>query len=514
MTLQHGLECVGFLHNAGHVHAHGENAVFAADVVCGWAEAATLTSLPASQRAKLLVTGPPMLLQRADPVPGVRRDAGGLVCENLHSVRLRLGGDHAPSFLEAFEEFCAARPRKVTLRPHPAGRYTLKRGRRLPRGAQLETRPLYKVDLSRHTFGISAPSTILLDMMLADLPVAVWRDPGGAMDVATYRGLPRVSTAEDWLRFERDAAHHRDALMGRQRAVMANLGLVTSGAEVYRRFARLIARGLALRDGEELAPAPPATGVHSRLRWAVGESALPRAASSGDAVTAVTTVSPPRRILFVAPTKLPTLEIAFLEPLSALTQAGDIAHTLLVEADLVAMADGSSDEDARARVAAAVHSADPDLVVFCRYNGPLADAVLAAARQHGAAVLYHLDDDILNIPRTLGAKKHARYHEPERLAAVRALLSAADFVYCSTRPLALRIASLGLARAIANGPLAAASDVLTPAAPRPVTTLGYMGGSDHAHDFALAVPGLATFLARHESVRFELFSSMPLPKPL
>jgi hypothetical protein len=247
VTLQHGLECVGFLQSREHVIAHGRNITFAADVVCGWFDPSALTSLTASQRAKLYVTGPPSLLQRPrrDSTPLDRR--GGMVCENLHSVRLRASGDHKTSFMDIFFAFCAKlaeQRRTVTLRPHPGGQYVLKNNVALPENVQLNTTPIYDVDMSAYDYAISAPSTIVFDMVLAGIPVAVWRDPSGIMDATNYGGLTEISTLDDWLAFERDVRLRPEMIIDRQAAFLRGLAMPTDPEEVYRRFARLIVAGL------------------------------------------------------------------------------------------------------------------------------------------------------------------------------------------------------------------------------------------------------------------------------
>ena len=105
VTLQHGFECVGFLQNREQVIAFGRSNTFAADVICGWCEAHTLTQLVASQRPKLYVTGPPMLLNAAPRGNADTPVTGGLVCENLHSARLQATGDHGKSFMDQFTPY-------------------------------------------------------------------------------------------------------------------------------------------------------------------------------------------------------------------------------------------------------------------------------------------------------------------------------------------------------------------------------------------------------------------------
>src|SRR5262249_20567913 len=130
VALQHGFECLGFLHNAAHDRAYGRFVGFAADVVCAWFGRAALKSLPPDARSKLYVRGPPLLSelheQRHVPTSSdSEAKRGGLVCENLHSVRFG-GVDLREQFLSAFTGFAAEAAHvgiPVSLRPHPAGRY-------------------------------------------------------------------------------------------------------------------------------------------------------------------------------------------------------------------------------------------------------------------------------------------------------------------------------------------------------------------------------------------------------
>ena len=246
ITLQHGLECVGFVQSREHVISHGRNISFAADIVCSWFEAPALTSLTASERSKLYVTGPSFLLQRPPEIE-TSEEVGGLVCENMHSVRLKASGDHKTSFMAIFFAFCAQlaeRRQSVTLRPHPGGQYVLKNKVALPANVRINMDPLYRTGLKQFEFGISAPSTIVFDLVLAGVPVGVWRDPGGVMDASAYEGLTEISSLDDWLAFERDVRLRPEMILARQNAFLDRLAMPTDPHEIYRRFARLIVAGL------------------------------------------------------------------------------------------------------------------------------------------------------------------------------------------------------------------------------------------------------------------------------
>jgi hypothetical protein len=253
VTLQHGFECIGFVQSREHEMSHGRNISFSADIICSWFEREALSSLIASERSKLYVTGPSTLLQRPADKAEVTSGAAGLVCENMHSVRLRASGDHKASFMDIFFAFCRvieARGEALALRPHPGGQYVLKNKVALSHNVQLNTLPLYAFDMTAYRFGISAPSTIVFDMVLAGIPVGLWRDPAGVMDASNYQGLTEISTLDDWLAFERDVRLRPDMILERQQAFLDRLAMPTDPAEVYRRFTRLIVACLAGDRGD------------------------------------------------------------------------------------------------------------------------------------------------------------------------------------------------------------------------------------------------------------------------
>ncbi len=241
VTLQHGLECVGFLHNERHDQTAGRAIAFAADIAVAWFDIARMCSVTASQRAKIYVAGPTIMIPEA-PAPA-DTDAGalpGLVCENLHSVRFSTGRLRE-GFLDAFATLAdrlAMVGQDLVLRPHPAGRFTERNRVRIPANVTMRTEPLYDFDLPRHAFAISAPSTILFDFIIAHVPVAVWADPDGAVDISNFAGLPLVATADDWWRFNIAARWERGTLLAGQRRFVEGLGIPD---DVRGRYAALLA---------------------------------------------------------------------------------------------------------------------------------------------------------------------------------------------------------------------------------------------------------------------------------
>lgn len=483
VTVQHGFECPGFLHNRDHDLAFGRNISFAADVLCGWSDAAALHSLAAAERNKLLVTGPPLLLQSAVEQKAVAPGAG-LVCENLHSVRMRLRGDFRQSFMDVFASFAdrlAAMNETVVVRPHPAGQFILKNNVELPPNLVLENRPAYKVPFGSFAFGISAASTVLVDMALSGIPTGIFQDDGGLLDVGNYAGLTVVSTVDDWLAFRRDALLRRDMLLEQQAAFLRGARLLTDPELCRARFTRLLAGVMPVRASAATEAPPP---------------------------------KPIRRVAFVANDFIPTLQLSFLKPLAALKEAGDIDWDLLTEEALKAdHGDAWRSDTAFASWKQRLDDFKPDIMVFCRYSGPHADVLVEYARRSSIPTVFHLDDDLLNIPPEIGLRKWQAHNHPTRLASVRHLLNHVNLVYTSTGPLGERLRTLGCDTALRSGSIYCSGTVLNLAECRPVRRVGYMG-FDHAHDFSLVVPALVRYLERHPEVEFELFGSIPKPPEL
>ena len=492
ITLQHGYECVGFLQNREHVIAHGRNIKFGADVICGWCEAPALTSLAASEKPKLYVSGSPLLLNTARPASG-KPASGGLVCENLHSVRMRMTGDFGRSFMDYFSQFCAqlnAFGQKVNLRPHPGGMYVVKNNIALPRNVVLSTEPMYKVDLPAYAFGISAPSTVVLDMVFAGIPVAVWRDGDGIMDTSNYEGLTAISTAADWFAFARDAVMRRDYILERQQQFIGRLRMPVNGADVYRRFAALLANGST----------PLGEVRTSGMRAAIEPV--------------------PRRVLFIASGPTPALDRSFLKPLAPLLQSGEMQHEILTEAgankDLQSQpAELRNTRENRSAFLqewflSRIAAFQPDIILCCRYSGPAAPVIANWSAKHDVPLVYYLDDDLLNIPPEMGAARDIAYNQPNRLKTVDALLKSADLIYCASPQLKSRLRHLRYGAPMVAGRIHGSGSIHNRAAPGPVKRIGYVA-AEHGGSFDIILPHLVRYLRRNPEVALEIYGMAAKP---
>lgn len=221
------------------------------------------------------------------------------------------------------------------------------------------------------------------------------------------------------------------------------------------------------------------------------------------------------RIAYVANALLPTLQLSFLKPLKPLVEDGSAAGLILTEEALKRI----FGKHVRGRAAwrywkSQLDAFAPHVVVCCRYSGPHAEALAEYARRRRIPLIYHIDDDLLHVPRILGERKFAFHNSPERTGAVSHLMRQANLVYCSTAPLRERLASFGLTDRLWNGALYCSSAVAAPPPPADAPPVfGYMG-FDHAHDFEQVLPAVIAVLERFADARFELFGSIPLPAAL
>jgi hypothetical protein len=480
VTLQHGFECVGFRHSADHVRAHGETASFAADLVCAWSDCGKLSSLAPSQRSKVLVTGPTSVLQM--PAGPAHRKVGapGIVCENLHSVRFNKPSEVKTEFLDTFAAFArqmAKQKRRISLRPHVGGQYFLKTRIPLPANVQIENAPLYRLDLRQFAYGISAPSSVLIDMLLADLPTAVWRDAARNIDARSYEGLATVSSASEWAEFAQSAENDPNSIIAAQRRFLERQAMPLDPREVFSRFAEIF---------------QAAERMEFRPAGSIAES---------------------ERILVVANGNLPTLQLSLERPLASLIGRGKVAMELLTERQL-REAEQSVESRASPEVEHYLDRYGPSAIIFCRYSGPNYAPILAWARREQVPVIYHIDDDLLGIPAAIGERKFAMHNAPERLETVKTLLNRADVVYASTERLKARLLGYFPGLPILAGDIYCASTVLRRPRPNRGCKVGYMASADHAHNLDMILPAIERLLESNRAVQFEFFGSIPVPEVL
>jgi len=478
INLQHGYESVGLLQSRDHDRAHGKKVAFGADIVCTWSPPSVLKSLLPSQLSKIYVTGPSTILQMGAPRNlAADRVERGIVCENLHSVRLNVSGDFKADFMTVFGEFCshlAVDGRKVSLRPHPGGQYVMKQNLELPGNVTINNNPIYKVDLTRYSYGISAPSSVILDMVLAGIPTAVWSDAGSVMDADNYECLTHISTISDWLDFSREAIAHPMRFISAQEKFLERLMIPTDPMVVYERFARLF-------DPSVEIAAPLKTGVRKK-----------------------------ERLLFVEDSVDSHLHSAFLDPLEKPEASPDIEIDVLHEKHMIACLAEASVQgylDARMR------RFDPTAVVLSQYRGPQLDFITNWAKDRKIPVIQYATDRLFNVPPKAPNREYKHFGRSRRLANVKYALDRADLVYCSTPKMQERIAQLGNNAALSTGAITCSADIAVPARPGSATRIGYIC-SGYMDDFDVIVPAVSELLRDNPEIGFDYLGELPLPGPL
>ncbi len=129
------------------------------------------------------------------------------------------------------------------------------------------------------------------------------------------------------------------------------------------------------------------------------------------------------------------------------------------------------------------------------------------ARANKIPLVFHVDDDLLNVPPEIGEAKYLAHNQPSGLKAVDTLLNRADLAYTSTSRLRQRFHNLGYRGPMFAGEIYCSGDIINRAELRQVKRVGYMG-FDHENDFRSVLPGLVRFLRRNTEITFELFGSI------
>ena len=209
ITIQHGFECVGFLMNKNHQKRYGSSVSFAADYILGWTPQNLQRNLRPLQYSRYQSLGPTAWIKQTkkrnlNPVMDLSiTPKMGIVCENLHSVRFA-GKSNVNLFMQQFfklAEYLDSKGKKIALRPHPGGQYTVKNNLNLPKNVVIVNQPSYKVNWEAYEFGISAPSSVLFDLINSNVPVIVWQDQQQVIDTTQLAFLPVAQSAEDMIAF-------------------------------------------------------------------------------------------------------------------------------------------------------------------------------------------------------------------------------------------------------------------------------------------------------------------------
>lgn len=155
------------------------------------------------------------------------------------------------------------------------------------------------------------------------------------------------------------------------------------------------------------------------------------------------------------------------------------------------------DFDVRVATAETIFDYEAEIIVTQRFAIPdlgTADRLADHARRTGATLVFDLDDDLLNIPRT---HPDAAVLRP-RSKVARRMLDLADVVWLSTNGFAERLSAVRPDAVVMENRLDERIwiDPVSPSRDQPVRIL-CMGTTTHDHDFAMISPALARLKAEY-----------------
>lgn len=159
----------------------------------------------------------------------------------------------------------------------------------------------------------------------------------------------------------------------------------------------------------------------------------------------------------------------------------------------------------------------PDLLVLSRCTSALGSDWIRLARDAGIPVIFHIDDDLLAVPASLGASKFKAYNQPERLQALRNNIAGSDLLYVSTPELAKRFHEHGIRTPIVAGELycaVAQDEIGAIIGPASGPVIGYMGTAGHSADLAMVMPAICEVMDKVPSLQFEVFGTIRMPAEL
>lgn len=183
--------------------------------------------------------------------------------------------------------------------------------------------------------------------------------------------------------------------------------------------------------------------------------------------------------------------------------------------NLHAMSQASASEHSVEALVTRVQELMPDAVIFTRWGTSNGPPLMAALQAAGFKCVYHIDDDLLHLPESLGPGVLATHGSPEVLGARSALLENCDLIYASTAPLATNLRHYFPNQQIYSGIYAPVLQSSTYAAPaHDGFEIGYMGSKGHVNDLAMVVPALERILSADPAVKFTTFGTIPMPEPL
>lgn len=176
--------------------------------------------------------------------------------------------------------------------------------------------------------------------------------------------------------------------------------------------------------------------------------------------------------------------------------------------------------DPASSLAALIKEIRPSIVIFSRYGLPHGKLIQQQCQLHNLPTVYHIDDNLLEIPTSLGTGVQKQHGNNAVIQEREYLLARTDLIYTSTEYLAKTLARRFPDRKVYYGvypPYLASSIQKNKSTRSPATKafkFGYMGSKGHGRDLAMITDAIARILTEYPGVTFETFGTIALPESL
>jgi hypothetical protein len=161
---------------------------------------------------------------------------------------------------------------------------------------------------------------------------------------------------------------------------------------------------------------------------------------------------------------------------------------------------------------------NPTLVIITRYALPFGPEILELFKARNIPVIYHIDDDLLHIPDSLGEEIQKRQGALDVVNARKYLLQHCDLIYASTEYLAKSLGERFPGQKIFFGIYASFIEGLAeqrkPKSESDPITIGYMGSKGHQQDLSIVEDALVQLMEENPTLRFEVFGTIKMPAKL
>jgi hypothetical protein len=161
---------------------------------------------------------------------------------------------------------------------------------------------------------------------------------------------------------------------------------------------------------------------------------------------------------------------------------------------------------------------NPTLVIITRYALPFGPEILEFFKAKNIPVIYHIDDDLLHIPDSLGEEIQKRQGALDVVSARKYLLQHCDLIYASTEYLAKILGERFPQQKFFHGIYASFIEGLAekrkPKSQSDPITIGYMGSKGHQQDLSLVEDALVALMEEYPTLRFEVFGTIKMPAKL